>query len=364
MNLRSVDRASARADIGTPDRHGRAGRFQLVLLGLVVALVVVATLGVTIGSVRLGTGDVWSVVGHHLGLPVSVANPQIDTIVWTVRVPRVLLAIIVGAGLATCGTALQAAVRNPIADPYLLGISSGATVGAVMVIAFGAGQALGTWALSSAAFVGAMAAALLVMVSTRRWRSPTRILLTGVAVGNTASALAGFLIYRAAGDGRARGVLFWMLGSLSGAAWPRLRVAAAAVVLGVIVLWLQGRRLNALLAGDDTASALGIDVDRFRHQLLLVTAVITATVVAASGSIGLVGLLLPHAGRFLVGNDHRRLVPVVALLGAVFLTLVDILARTAAAPEEIPVGIITSAIGAPYFLFILHRNDRRRMVPP
>lgn len=345
--------------MSTGSTVGRA-RLGLVLGCLTAGLLLVATLGVTIGSVPIGVGDVWSVVGHHLGLPVATASPEIDTIVWTVRVPRVLLAVVVGAGLASCGTALQAAVRNPIADPYLLGISSGAAVGAVAVIAFDAGQSLGSWALSTAAFVGAIAAVLVVMASTRRWRSPTRIVLTGVAVGNAAAALSGFMILRAADTGRTRGVLFWLLGSLSGAAWPRLWVAALTVSLGVLVLWTQGRRLNALLAGDDTASSLGVDVERFRRALLALTAVITATVVAVSGAIGLVGLLLPHAARFLVGNDHRRLVPVVALTGAIFLVLVDIIARTAAAPQEIPVGIITSAVGAPYFLFILHHHDRRR----
>lgn len=333
-------------------------RTGVVVGGLSLALFAAATLAVSIGSVDLAPGAVWSVVAHHLGLPVETPGGSTDTIVWAVRTPRVVLAAVVGAGLAMVGAALQATVRNPIADPYLLGISSGASVGAVAVIAFGVGTSLGIWALSAAAFVGAIAAALVVvLLATRRPVTPLRIILTGTAVAYAASAIASFMIYRAPNADAVRSVLFWLLGSLAGASWAKLVPAALAVGLGFVVLWLHGRHLNALLAGEDTAAALGIDVTRLRRRMVVLTSLVTAAVVAVSGAIGFVGLLLPHAGRYLVGHDHRRLLPVTALLGAAFLVLVDLVARTAASPQEIPVGIITAGLGAPFFLWVLHRRS-------
>lgn len=331
-------------------------RTAVIVGALVVLLLLACTAAVSIGSVRLPVRDVWSVLGNHLGLPVRSPGGSTDTIVWVVRAPRVLLAVVVGSGLAVVGAALQATVRNPIADPYLLGVSSGASVGAVAVIAFGAGASLGIWALSGAAFLGAVAAALVVIVlAARRAVTPLRLVLTGTAVAYAASALASFLIYRATNDDAVRAVLFWLLGSLAGASWAKLVPATVVVVAGVFVLWLHGRHLDALLTGDDTAAALGIDVPRLRRRLVVLTSLMTAAVVAVSGAIGFVGLVLPHLARFLVGNDHRRLLPVTALSGALFLVLVDLLARTAASPEEIPVGILTAGVGAPFFLWVLHR---------
>lgn len=327
-----------------------------------MTLVAAATLGVSIGSVRLPVTDVWTTVGERLGLPVEGPGGPTETIVWVVRVPRVLLAALVGAGLAVVGAALQAALRNPIADPYLLGLSSGASVGAVAVIAFGAGAALGVWALSGAAFAGALAAAAAVLVlATRRTATPLRIVLTGTAVAYTASAISSFLIYRAPNADAVRSVMFWLLGSLAGASWAKLVPAALAVGLGTVVLWALGRHLDALLLGDDTAAALGVDVARLRLHLVVLTSVVTATVVAVSGAIGFVGLLLPHGARFLVGHDHRRSIPVTALAGAAFLVTVDLVARTVASPEEVPVGIITAGLGAPFFLWMLNRRSAREV---
>jgi iron complex transport system permease protein len=322
-----------------------------------VLLVGSATLAVSLGSVRLPVTDVWSVVGSRLGLPVAGPGGSAETIVWAVRLPRVVLAAVVGAGLAVVGATLQATVRNPIADPYLLGISSGASVGAVAVIAFGVGASLGIWALSLAAFAGAAGAAVIVLVlAGRRALSPLRIVLTGVAVAHGCAALASFLIYKVPDGNAIRSVIFWLLGSLAGASWGKLVPATVCVLGGIALLWLHGRHLNALLADDDTAAALGIDVARLRWRLVVITSLMTASLVAVSGAIGFVGLLLPHAARRLAGNDHRRLLPVVALLGASFLVLVDLLARTVASPQEIPVGIITAGLGAPFFLWVLRRR--------
>jgi iron complex transport system permease protein len=356
-----IDRRAVRppepARQASPDTTRRAA---LVMPALLVALLAACTLGVSIGSVRWPVTDVWSVVGHRLGLPIESPGGTTETIVWVVRTPRVLLAALVGAGLAMVGAALQATVRNPIADPYLLGMSSGASVGAVATIAFGVGSGFGVWALSGAAFAGALAAALVVvLLSARRAVTPLRIVLTGTAVAYGASAISSFMIYRSPDADSVRSVLFWLMGSLAGASWAKLVPSAIVVTCGLLVLWLHGRHLDAILAGDDTAAALGIDVARLRRRLVVVTALITATVVAVSGAIGFVGLLLAHVGRFMVGNGHRRLLPVVALLGATFLVLIDLVARTVASPEEIPVGIITAAIGAPFFLWVLQRRTQR-----
>lgn len=353
-------RADAPSTVHEPRRLRRLG----LMVSLVALLAVALLLGVAVGSVALSPSDVLAVVLHHLGLRGPIASRSTDTIVWVVRVPRVLLAAVVGAGLAVVGATLQAVVRNPIADPYLLGISSGASVGAVVVISFGLFACLGVYALSGAAFAGAAIAAIAVLALARGTRglSPLRVILAGTAVAYASSAIASFLIFRSHRSEAAQSVMFWLLGSLTGASWEKLVPAAIAVVAGSVLLWGYGRHLNALLAGEDTAAALGIDVSRFRRWLLIVSSVMTATVVAVSGSIGFVGLLLPHLGRFLVGTDHRRLLPVCALLGASYLVLIDIGARTLASPEEIPVGIITAGIGAPFFLWALGRSDRRRGV--
>ena len=332
--------------------------FSALVSGLVMALLVAMTLGVSIGSVKIDPVDVWRVIGHKVGLGVESPGGATETIVWVIRLPRVLLAGFVGAGLASVGATLQAAVRNPIADPFVLGISSGASVGAVSVIAFGAGAALGVWALQAAAFGGAIAAATLVLLlATRRTMSPLRIVLTGTAVAYGASALTSFLIYQAAEPNTIRSVLFWLLGSLAGATWTKLAPAAAIVLVGLVVLWAHGRHLNALLTGDETAAAVGISPANLRRRLVVLTSLITASVVAVSGVIGFVGLLLPHAARSLVGNDHRWLLPVSAMMGATFLVLVDLVARTIMSPEEIPVGIITAGLGAPFFLWVLNRRS-------
>jgi iron complex transport system permease protein len=347
--------------VANPGRRPRSGPVLApAAAALVVAFVASATAAVTVGSVPLTAVEVWSVLAHRAGLPVASPGEPVDTIVWVVRTPRVLLAAVVGAGLALVGAVLQATVRNPIADPYLLGLSSGASVGAVAVLVLGVGGAFGVWALSGAAFLGALgAASVVVALGARASTSPLRIVLTGTAVAYAGSAVSSFVIYRAADADAVRSVLFWMLGSLAGASWAKVTPAAVVVAVGSVVLWAHGRHLDALLAGDDTAAALGLDVARVRRRMVVVTSLVTAAVVAVSGAIGFVGLLLPHAGRTLVGNAHRRLLPVVALLGATFLVVVDLVARTAASPQEVPVGIITAGLGAPFLLWVLHRRAAR-----
>ncbi|MEV6147931.1 iron ABC transporter permease [Streptomyces sp. NPDC051992] len=313
-------------------------------------------LAIGIGAVNVPAGDVWTVLVHHATGRGAVDDIALDQIVWQFRTPRVVLAAVVGAGLAVAGAVLQTLVSNPLADPTVLGFSHGASLGAVLVITLG-GAGLGGLGVSGAAFVGALLAGLLVFaLGQRRGRlAPTRLVLAGVAVGYVLLSATSFVQLRATPT-ELRGVMFWMLGSVSGARWSQLPAVTAVVAIGTALLASFGRRLNALLAGDESATSLGVDVHRTRAVLLVVAALLTGTVIAVAGGIGFVGLMIPHLVRLALGADHRRLLPLSALLGAVYLVLVDLLSRTVDRPNELPLGILTALLGAPFFLWLLRRN--------
>ncbi|GAA1299156.1 iron ABC transporter permease [Streptomyces sanglieri] len=323
---------------------------------LTAALLVSMVLAVGIGAVNVPAGDVWTVLVHHATGRGAVDDIALDQIVWQFRTPRVVLAAVVGAGLAVAGAVLQTLVSNPLADPTVLGFSHGASLGAVLVITLG-GAGLGGLGVSGAAFVGALLAGLLVFaLGQRRGRlAPTRLVLAGVAVGYVLLSATSFVQLRATPT-ELRGVMFWMLGSVSGARWSQLPTVTAVVAIGTALLASFGRRLNALLAGDESATSLGVDVHRTRAVLLVVAALLTGTVIAVAGGIGFVGLMIPHLVRLALGADHRRLLPLSALLGAVYLVLVDLLSRTVNRPNELPLGILTALLGAPFFLWLLRRN--------
>ncbi|WP_435861235.1 FecCD family ABC transporter permease [Streptomyces morookaense] len=347
--------AVERRERGAGVRAGRAG----IALGAV--LLVALTASVCLGSTRVPLGEVWSAVERGLTGQAPAPGTQ-DLIVWRLRVPRALLAAVVGAGLGLVGTAVQALVRNPLADPYLLGISSGATLGAVsaIVLGAGAGGALGL-GLSSAAFAGALASFALVWAFARRGGGfrPLRLVLAGVGIGQFLSGFTHYLVLRSGDEQQTHGVLFWLMGSLGGAQWTTLAAPTAAVLLGLAALLARARALNALLMGDETAASLGVDVTRLRRELFVVTSMLTGVLVSVSGAIGFVGLMVPHACRMVVGGDHRRLLPVSALFGAVLLTVVDLIARTALPDQELPVGVVTALIGAPTLLYLLDRRLER-----
>ncbi|MFY1638076.1 FecCD family ABC transporter permease [Solwaraspora sp. WMMB335] len=338
----------------------RRRRTVFWLLALTAGLIVTAVVAIGSGAVGIHPMTVARIIGHHLvGLPAEVTwtLPE-EAIVWQVRLPRVLLGILVGAGLAVCGVALQAMVRNVLADPYLLGINSGAASGAAAAILFGVGAGFGQYALSASAFVGALGASTLVFLIARSGGRMTsiRLLLSGVAVGYALYASTSFLIFASGSAEGARSVLFWLLGSLGLARWDAL-LAVAAVVLGATLAYLTvaGRRLDVLAIGDETAQTLGVSPDRFRLRLLLIVSLSVGVLVSAAGSIGFVGLVVPHLARRIVGAAHVRVVPVAALLGAILLVWADVLARVLLAPQEIPIGIITSLLGAPFLLILIRR---------
>lgn len=320
------------------------------------------TAGLAIGSVRVPPGEVWGIVGHGLGADWSepVWSRARETIVLDVRAPRVLLGAVTGAGLAVVGTAMQALVRNPLAEPYLLGVSSGASLGAVVVIVSGVGL-FGTVSLSVSAFAGALLTLLLVYTAARAGGRITsvRLVLSGVAVASVLTAVMDLLLLTADRGNQAREVLTWTLGELGGVRWDMLWLPTTALLVGIAALLVQARSLNLLLAGEESATTMGLDVARFRARMFVLLSLVTGVLVAATGPIGFVGLMLPHIVRIFVGGDHRRLLPTAALAGAVFLVWADVAARTVAAPMEIPVGVLTALCGGPFFLWLMRRDARR-----
>jgi iron complex transport system permease protein len=340
--------------------RAQAARTTAWVVGLSALLVATVVVGVGAGAVGVPPGTVARVLGHHvLGMPgeVTWSLPQ-DAIVWEVRLPRVVLGVLVGAGLAVCGVALQAMVRNVLADPYLLGVNSGASSGAAAAILFGVGSGFGQYALPGSAFLGALAASLLVLAVARSAGRVTsvRLLLAGVAVGYALYATTSFLVFASGSAEGARSVMFWLLGSLGLAQWDLpLGIVTVVVLATAVLLTGWGRRLDVLALGDETAHALGTSPDRFRVVLLVVVALCVGVLVSASGSIGFVGLVVPHLARRAVGGRHVRVVPVAALMGAVLLVWADVVARVLLAPQEIPIGIITSLVGAPFLLLLVRR---------
>jgi iron complex transport system permease protein len=327
-----------------------------VLVGCAVLLVVTMTLGVAIGSVPLSPRAVWQAVFDRL-----LGHPQPDTvayeIVWLIRLPRVLLAAVVGAALTTAGTVVQALVRNALADPFLLGVSSGASVGATAVLLFGAFASLGVWALSVGSVLGAlgaMAAVFLVSRSSHQL-APTQLILCGVVLSALFESVTSFLIFR--GNPQAtQSILFWLLGSFGNANWTQLPIPALCLIVAMGYLLAQARSLNALAMGSEPAASLGVDVARLRRNLFIVTSLMVGVAVAVSGVIGFVGLVVPHIVRLMVGSEHRRVLPVGVLFGASFMVVGDLLARTIVAPQEMPIGVITSFIGAPTLIVLIRRR--------
>ncbi|MCX4667683.1 iron chelate uptake ABC transporter family permease subunit [Streptomyces sp. NBC_01381] len=323
----------------------------------VAALALSVAVAVTIGPAAISVPDVFSAVVAHLGGGETGLTPLRDGIVWNLRMPRTLLAAVCGAGLAVCGTVLQSLLRNPLADPFVLGVSSGASTGAVVVVVLGVGG--GVVSVSAGAFAGALCSfALVLLLSHALGGSADRVVLSGVAAMQLFSALTSFVILTAADAETTRGVLFWLLGSLSGVGWTDVWICAAVLLAALTVCLAQARTLDAFAFGQDAAATLGVHVARTRLILLSVTALLTAVLVSSAGAIGFVGLVLPHAARAVVGSGHARLLPVTALAGAVFLVWVDTLARTVLDPQEVPVGVVTSLIGVPAFVLVLYRTRK------
>lgn len=317
---------------------------------LVLVLLLAALLGVRFGSVPLATGEVLAALGG--------SGPEWHRqIVLHLRLPRVLMGALVGGGLALAGATFQALLRNPLAEPYILGISGGASVGAVLALALGVAGAA-SWILPLAALAGALAAIVLVFrvaVASRRSLDVRVLLLAGVVVAAFFSACVAFIL--SVSEARTvQGAVLWIMGSLAGASWPGVLVTAAYTLPAGALLLALARPLNLMAIGEETAHYLGTDVEKVKRRALALAALVTAAGVAVAGVIGFVGLVVPHALRLLVGSDHRALLPLSFLGGAAFLVLSDLLAQLVLAPTQIPVGVVTAFVGVPLFLVLLRRS--------
>ena len=331
----------------------------IALPALLVVTVLSAVCALAFGSEMLPVSTVVDVVHSRFGGP-PVTRSEL-AIVWGIRAPRVLLGLAVGAGLAVAGAVVQTLVRNALADPHLLGVSSGASVGATAVITTGLFAGAGVWALSFGAMIGALGAAILVftIATLQGGITPLRLVLTGTVTASALSAIASFLVLRTNDSQAAQSVLFWLLGSLAGASWDKLWAPVIVVFLLTAAVFALHGWLDALAAGPDVAASLGIPVRTLRNVLFGVLAALVGTMVAVSGAIAFVGLVIPHVTRMLVGARHRVVLPAAALIGASFLVWVDVVARTSLRPNEIPLSVVTGVIGAPLFLLLLGRRRYR-----
>ena len=344
----ALARVRARRAAGTPRPA------VLVVVGLVF-LAIVVVVGIAAGSVSIAPGDTIGILLRAIGLPVERTwTPAAETIVTELRLPRVLTAAVVGAGLAVAGVTFQGLLRNPLADPYVLGTASGAALGAAIAVLIPVRVALlGVGLLNVFAFAGAIAAVAVVYRLGRGGPlSPlTGLLLTGYAVGSLLAAGLAMTMYLSGAN--LRQIFAFLLGGMEGASWMRLAIAAPLVIFGSIAILLRARSLNGLLLGEEAAAHLGIDVRRERRILLGLATLVTAAAVAVSGLIGFVGLVAPHLVRLVVGPNARNVLPLSAILGAVLLVAADLLARLLG---EIPVGVVTAVIGAPFFLALLRSS--------
>lgn len=332
-------------------------RSALFLLTALLLLCVTITVAVSLGSAPIPVATVWSIIASKI-VPGSVEplwSAGRESIVWDVRLPRVILAALVGAGLAVTGAVLQSVTRNPLADPHLLGVSAGGALGAIVALLH-TGLVLGLATVPLFAFGGALAAtALVALVMRVAGVGADRLVLSGVAVAFTLTAAGNLLIFL--GDPRAvHTVIFWMLGGLGLAQWSHLLYPALTLIVCLAWLIVRAREVNALAMGDETAMTLGIPVRRFRLTLFIVTALLTGVMVAFSGAIGFVGLMIPHFVRLFAGSDNVGVIPLSAYCGALVLIVADLVARVVMAPEDVPIGVVTGLAGGIAFIAILKRR--------
>jgi iron complex transport system permease protein len=327
-------------------------------LALVATWAVSTLVATTLGSVSLPAAEAARALGWRLGLS-GPPSPMAGIIVWELRLPRVLLAAIVGGGLAVVGVGMQALVRNPLAEPYILGVSGGASAGvSLFYLGFLPAALVGDLTVGMVAFTGALGTmAIVYLVASDGARvSTARLLLAGVAMQALLGALTSFVIFASPQPQKLQTMLFLLLGTFSGASWGGLVLPALAALGGTATLWLLARPMDALLTGEEPAQTLGVPVEALKRTLIAVTALVTGVLVAAAGIIGFVGLIIPHAVRFISGVSHRRLVPLSFAAGAVFMVWADVAARMLLAQQELPVGVLTAICGVPFFLALLRRK--------
>jgi iron complex transport system permease protein len=351
----------------------RAGSYTFsknafILSALGVLLILVSTWAVGVGAVEISFSEVWNILLSKMGFESVAVDPQQETILMVIRLPRVLMGILVGAVLGLSGASLQALVRHPLADPGLIGISSGATLFAVILIVLEINfikefnLLAGMYSLSFAAFLGALITTILVFqISKVDGKAVvTTMLLAGIAINALSMATTGLMTYMA-NDAQIRTIQFWNLGSLGGASWEALKVAAPICLIPILMVPGLGKSLNAFALGESQATHLGVNPKLLKNKVIILTTLGVGVSVALCGAIGFVGLIIPHIIRLFAGADHRLVLPASALLGAVVLTLADLVSRTIVAPAELPIGIVTAMVGTPFFIWLLIKNRKNEL---
>ncbi len=331
------------------DDASRRARRRLLLLAACLPLVLLAA--AALGAVSIGPADLWKLLSGSADVPAVVR-----AVFWEIRVPRVLLAALVGGSLALAGAGVQGLFRNPLADPALIGVSAGAALGAVVCFFFGWEGLLGGWFLPLAAFAGGLLAVLILMSFHSGFAAggTAKLILAGVALNAMAGSVLGFFLFSASDDAL-RSMTFWTLGSCASAQWPQVLVLLVFLAAGSFILRRHARALDALQLGEEQAAHLGVPVARVRGETIAAAALLVGAATAFAGTIGFIGLVAPHMARLLLGGLHRLVLPAALLLGAMLLVLADLGARTLTAPAELAVGILTAAIGGPFFLWLLRR---------
>ncbi|MBD8990600.1 MAG: iron ABC transporter permease [Clostridiales bacterium] len=341
--------------------HGKPA-YRIAILILLATLVLSLLWAVTIGSVDLAMGDVYRVILYKIfgiGDPEVYGKGSLSDIVWFVRLPRLVLAIGIGIALSVSGSIMQAIVKNPLADPYVLGVSSGASLGATLAILLGVGSFLGSGYVGLVAFAGAFLVSLAVvaLANVGGRANSVKLILSGTALSAICGAVSNFVLYVInSSSGALEAVIRWTLGSLAAAKWETNILMLLVAVAGTLFFWTQHRTLNLMLLGDESAITLGTDLHRWRIVYLLIASLMIGFAVYTAGIIGFVGLIVPHAVRILFGTDHKKLIPISALLGALFLLWADVLCRVLLPRKELPIGILTAMVGAPVFIYLMARK--------
>lgn len=336
--------------------------FPFILILLLLGLFLSVVFAVNMGSMDISANDIFRVVLNKLfgiGNTELYGKGTLSDIIWFIRLPRLVLAITVGMALAVCGTVMQAIVKNPLADPYILGVSSGASLGATIAIMLGVGTALGSNFIGVMGCAGAFLVSIMVlMISNIGGRSNSvKLLLSGMALSSVCSAFSSFIVYFANDKEGMMSITYWLMGSLAGAKWESINLVFPFILICTIFFFSQHRILNLMLLGDEVAITLGTSLNKYRHIYLIIASAMIGFAVYTSGTIGFVGLVIPHIVRSIFGTDHKKLVPISALLGAILMVWSDVLCRIIIPNTEIPIGILISMIGAPCFVYMMVKKS-------
>ena len=333
-----------------------------VVLTLLVILVGSIMISVTLGSAKISVSEVYKVLGYKLlGIKAysEYSSGPMHDVVWVIRFPRVVLAIAIGMSLSISGVVMQAIVKNPLADPYILGISSGASLGATFAIMLGFGAVLGGNFVGVMAFIGALLVSfgVLLLANIKGSATSSKLILAGMALSAVCSSFSNFIIYIANDKTGMQSVTYWLLGSLAGAKWETDIIILPIVIIACLFFWSRYRVLNLMLLGDDVSITLGTDLHKPRHIYLIITSIMIGLSVYCAGVIGFVGLIIPHAVRMIFGTDHKKLIPISALVGSIFMIFADALSRIIIPNSEIPIGILISMVGAPVFIYLMVKKS-------